>query len=133
MTLSDLRHISRLSLLSLAVAALLTAPMVSTFAQSPAKKVVKTENDLPRFNYAIAGTATELLNSDDATFNAFAAKVQTDVDSVLNDYDIQDRATMRSLLSVRLTLQLLAGNQDQAALRQWRPYASSKTSRTPSF
>jgi subtilisin family serine protease len=110
-----LRQISLLSILSLAAVAILTAPTANSFAQSPAKKVVKTENDLPRFNYSIAGTATDLLNSDDATFNIFAAKVQADVDSVLNDYDIQDRATLRSLLSVRLTLQLLAGNQDQAA------------------
>ncbi len=114
---SVLRQIFRLSLLPLAAVAILTTPAASSFAQPPAKKVVKTENDLPRFNYAIPGTATDLLNSDDATFSVFAAKVQADVDSVLNDYDIQDRATLRSLLSVRLTLQLLAGNQDQAALK----------------
>lgn len=117
MTRSVLRQITRLSLMSFAAAAILTASTMSSPAQSPAKKVVKTENDLPRFNYSIAGTATDLLNSDDATFNVFAAKVQADVDSVLNDYDIQDRATMRSLLGVRLVLQLLAGNQDQAALK----------------
>ena len=79
------------------------------------KKVVKTEADLPRFNYPISGTATELLQSDDATFNAFSAKVKTDVDSVLNDYDIQDHAALRDLLSVRVALQLLAGD-DKAAL-----------------
>jgi subtilisin family serine protease len=117
MTRSALRQVSRLSLMFLAAAAILTAPMVTTFAQSPAKKVVKTENDLPRFNYSITGTATDLLNSDDATFSTFTAKVQADVDSVLNDYDIQDRATLRSLLGARLVLQLLAGNQDQAALK----------------
>jgi subtilisin family serine protease len=117
MNRSRFRQPLRLSLLSLAALAVLTAPLALSFAQAPAKKVVKTENDLPRFNYPIAGTATDLLNSDDATFNAFSAKVQADVDSVLNDYDIQDRATLRSLLGVRLTLQLLAGNQDQAALK----------------
>ncbi len=98
---------------TLAVASLLLPGTVS-YAQSTAKKVVKTEDDLPRFNYAIPGTATELLTSDDATFNVFAAKVKTDVDSVLNDYDIQDRATLRSLLGVRLQLQLLAGENKDA-------------------
>jgi hypothetical protein len=34
---------------------------------------------------------------------------------VLNDYDIQDRATLRSLLNVRASLQLLAGD-DKGAL-----------------
>lgn len=87
-----------------------------TFAQAPAKKVVKSEADLPRFNYPIPGTATQLLTSDDATFNAFAAKVRSDVDSSLENYDIQDHATLRDLLAVRLNLELLA-NQDEAALK----------------
>jgi len=86
------------------------------FAQAPARKVVKTQDDLPRFNYSVVGTATQLLQSDAATFNAFAAKVRTDVDSVLDGYDIQDRATLRDLLGVRLRLQVLSGTQDQAAL-----------------
>jgi hypothetical protein len=116
MTRSALRQISGLALFTLFAATILAAPTAKSFAQSTAKKVVKTQADLPRFNYPIAGTATALLTSDDATFNVFAAKVQTDVDSVLNDYDIQDRATLRGLLAVRLELQLLAGNEDKAAL-----------------
>jgi hypothetical protein len=84
-------------------------------AQTSAKKVIKSEADLPRFNYPISGTATELLQSDDATFNVFAVKVKTDVDSVLNDYEIEDHATLRDLLGVQLDLQLLA-NENEAAL-----------------
>ena len=116
MTRSALRQIAGLALFTLAAATILTSPTAKSFAQSSAKKVVKTQDDLPRFNYPIAGTATALLTSDDATFNVFAAKVQADVDSVLSDYEIQDRATLRSLLSVRLQLPLLAGNEDKAAL-----------------
>jgi subtilisin family serine protease len=116
MTRSALRQIAGLALFTLAAATILTSPTAKSFAQSSAKKVVKTQDDLPRFNYPIAGTATGLLTSDDATFNVFAAKVQADVDSVLSDYEIQDRATLRRLLSVRLQLQLLAGNEDKAAL-----------------
>jgi len=85
-------------------------------AQAPAKKVVKTEADLPRFNYPLTTTATELLQSDDATFNAFAAKVRADVDSVLNDYDVEDHAALRGLIGVKLQLALLAGD-DEAALK----------------
>ena len=99
----------------LAVSFALLATLAISTAAIAQKKVVKTEDDLPRFNYPIAGTATALLQSDDATFNAFAAKVKTDVDSVLTDYDIQDHATMRGLLNVHLALQLLA-NDDKAAL-----------------
>jgi subtilisin family serine protease len=95
--------------------ALLSGVSAASFAQAPVKKIVSSEADLPRFNYAIPGTATQLLSSDDATFNTLAAKVRADVDSVLNDYQIQDHATLRSLLGVRLELQLLA-NDDGAAL-----------------
>jgi subtilisin family serine protease len=107
---NDSYRIARLLVVSLACSVF----AIPTAARAQ-KKVVKTEADLPRFNYPISGTATALLQVDDATFNAFAAKVKTDVDSVLNDYDIQDHATLRSLLSVRLSLQLLAGD-DKAAL-----------------
>lgn len=85
------------------------------FAQAQAKKVVRTEADLPRFTYPIAGTATELVTADDATFNAFAAKVRADVESTLNDYDIQDHAALRDVLGVRLNLEILAG-ENKAAL-----------------
>jgi hypothetical protein len=88
----------------------------AALAQAPAKKVVKTEADLPRFNYPLTTTATELLQSDDATFNAFAAKVRADVDSVFNDYDIQDHAALRDLVGVKLQLALIAGD-DEAALK----------------
>jgi hypothetical protein len=86
----------------------------AVLAQAPAKKVVKTEADLPRFNYPLTTSATELLQSDDATFGAFAAKVRADVDSVFNDYDIQDHAALRDLVGVKLQLALFAGDDDAA-------------------
>ena len=102
---------------SLAIPALFALVAVlsfsGAFAQAPAKKVVKTEADLPRFNYPLTTTATELLKSDDATFNAFAAKVRADVDSVLNDYDVQDHAALRDLVGVKLQLELLAGDDEE--------------------
>lgn len=100
--------------ISLTLAVAIAALAIPCPAQSTPKKVVKSEADLPRFNYPMSGTATELLQSDDATFHVFAAKVETDVDSVLNDYDVQDHAALRNLLSVKLDLELLAGNNDAA-------------------
>ncbi|MGA8109621.1 MAG: S8 family serine peptidase [Acidobacteriaceae bacterium] len=83
-------------------------------AQAPARKVVHSEADLPRFNYPISGTATQLVTSDNATFQVFADKVRADVDSVLNGYDIEDHATLRDLLGVKLDLELLSGQNQQA-------------------
>jgi hypothetical protein len=60
--------------------------------------------------------ASELLQADAATFNAFAAKVRADLETVFRDYDISDKSTMRDLLYARLNLQQLAGS----ITRRWR-------------
>lgn len=79
-------------------------------------KIVKTQDDLPRYNYPLSGTALALLQADDATFAVFASKVRADVDRTLAGYDIQDHAALRGLLSTRLALQMLSGKEDKAAL-----------------
>jgi subtilisin family serine protease len=85
--------------------------LVTTFAhsQSGGKKKVTSQADLPRFSYPLTSTASELVQADDATFSAFAANVRADLNGVLRDYDIDDKATLRTLLSVKLDLQELAG------------------------
>jgi subtilisin family serine protease len=83
---------------------------------TPAKIKVHTRDDLPRFTYAVQGTAVDLLKSDPATFQVFAAKVSSDLNAVLHDYDIEDRATLHDFLTVKLNLELLTPGQDQAAL-----------------
>ncbi|WP_315763875.1 S8 family serine peptidase [Sphingomonas sp. Y38-1Y] len=82
---------------------------------SPAKKVVRTQDDLPRHSYPVTGTAAALLGADDATFNAWAARVDADVIATLAGYDIQDRATLRDLLSTHLAYQMLTG-EDAGAM-----------------
>jgi hypothetical protein len=87
----------------------------SAAAQTTAsKKKVSSEADLPRFSYPMTGTASSLLMADDATFDAFARKVGADVNSVLADYAIEDKATLRELLGDRLNVQILTGDSDGA-------------------
>jgi subtilisin family serine protease len=92
--------------------------LVATFAQSQSsgKKKVTSQADLPRFSYRLTGPASQLLEADDDTFNAFASKVRVDLDNVFRDYDIDDRSTLRTLLSVKLDLQQLTGEY-QAGLQ----------------
>jgi subtilisin family serine protease len=85
----------------------LLAPVVHS--QTSGKKKVSSQSDLPRFTYSMTGPASDLLQADAATFNAFAAKVRADLDSIFRDYDIEDKATLRSLLSARVNLQQAAG------------------------
>ena len=77
-------------------------------AQSDAapKKVVTTAQDLPRFTYP-ATSASALLQADDATFKAFVEKVDGDVRSTLATYQIEDKATLRQLLTERANAALL--------------------------
>jgi len=73
-------------------------------AQGSGKKVTR-QSDLPRFTYAVKGSASELVQADDATFNTFASRVRMDLDTVFRDYEIEDKSTLRSLLYARLDLQ----------------------------
>jgi hypothetical protein len=91
----------------------LLAPLAR--AQTSEKKKVSNQSDLPRFTYSLSGPASDLVQADAETFNAFATKVKADLDSLLRDCDIEDKATLRSLLSARLTLQQAAG-ENQLAL-----------------
>jgi subtilisin family serine protease len=81
---------------------------------APEKTTVGSKSDLPHFSYAIAGTASALVDADDATFAAFAKQVRADLDRVLNDYDIKDRSTLRELLAEKLDLQELDGEYRDA-------------------
>jgi subtilisin family serine protease len=90
------------------------------FSQAPAtqKKAVTSDSDLPRFSYPVDGTASALVNADDATFNLFANKVGADVDSMLANYSIEDKATMRSLLGAKMSVQMLTGHPKEAEATQ---------------
>jgi subtilisin family serine protease len=72
--------------------------------------LVRSAADLPRFSYALKGTATSLLESDDATFGVFAMQVRRDVDRTLRDYRIEDKPTLSELLKAKMALQELAGD-----------------------
>jgi subtilisin family serine protease len=80
------------------------------------RKVVRSQSDLPRFSYAVQGTASALVRDGGPQFDAFAAKVRADLLSIFRDYEIEDHSTLRSLLAARLGLEELAGD-DAAALQ----------------
>ncbi|HXN64100.1 MAG TPA: S8 family serine peptidase, partial [Candidatus Acidoferrales bacterium] len=97
------------------IACVMVLPVPVVRSQTKAKKKVSSQSDLPRFTYPLTGSASDLVQADAATFNAFAGKVKADLDSIFCDYDIEDKATLRSLLSARVNLQQAAG-ENQLAL-----------------
>src|SRR5260370_25543004 len=58
--------------------------------------------------------ASELVQADAVRFDASAAKVRADLDTVFRDYDVADKATLRDLLYARENLQHLAGEYPEA-------------------
>jgi subtilisin family serine protease len=92
----------------------MTLLSLCALAQTNGKKKVNSEGDLPRFTYPVKGSASELMQADDASFNEFAVKVRADVDSILRDYDITDKATLRTLLQTEIDLETLAGDYPAA-------------------
>jgi hypothetical protein len=89
----------------------LLAPLASS---QDSRKKVNDESDLPRFTYPMSSRASELLQADVTIFNAFAAKVRTDLETILRDYEVADKATVRSWLAAKLDLQLLGGENEAA-------------------
>src|SRR5437763_16420712 len=94
--------------------ALVLLVVCSAVAQDAAKKKVTSQSDLPRFSYPLTMPASELVQADAATFDAFSSKVRADLTAVFRDYDIADRASMRNLLFTKMTLQQLAGEYPEA-------------------
>jgi len=78
--------------------------------QADARKKIVKETDLPRFTYPVTGSAVDLFKADDATLKPFLDKFAADLDSVLNGYDIQDKATLRTLLRYKETVEELRGD-----------------------
>ena len=102
--------------------ALAVFPAVFTFGTAaplwaqPAKKAVASKADLPRFTYPLQGSASQLLQADPATFDAFAARVGADVDRTLAEYDVADHATLADLLLTSKPFSRSRGRRT----RRWR-------------
>jgi hypothetical protein len=114
-------HLTRQLVPTLLLLALISAPSLhlaaaqsSAPASTSAKKKVTSNADLPRISYPMTGSASDLLMADDTTFNAFSTKVATDIDSILANYQIDDKATLRGYLGTKASTQILAGDPKAA-------------------
>ncbi|MBS0198193.1 MAG: S8 family serine peptidase [Planctomycetes bacterium] len=82
-------------------------------APPPAKKPVKSVDDLPRHTYQIPGKASEFLNSD-APFKELLAKVKADTLADLAAYDISDKATLQGYYGSLQMIAVFEGRWDDA-------------------
>src|SRR5581483_1645020 len=91
---------------------LLTLPLL--WAQAPKQKITRAA-DLPVFTYKIDGTVEDVLQSD-VKFRRLAAEIRKNIESTLARYDIEDKGTLRGLVTTLATLDVLDG-RDEEALR----------------
>jgi len=89
----------------------------NAIAQTKAR--IEKAADLPRFSYKVEGDVEDIVR-DDAKFARFAADVRRDAESVLRDYQIDDRATLRQLEGELAQLDYLDGKPDAALARLGR-------------
>jgi len=77
------------------------------------KARIEKADDLPRFSYKVDGKLEDVVR-DEAKFRSFATAVRRDVESVLAQYDIPDKATERRLLGTLAQIDVLEGRYADA-------------------
>jgi subtilisin family serine protease len=97
----------------LAACAALVAPLWLVGADKPR---ITSQDQLPRFSYPLNAKVTEVLKGE-AAYHALAEAVRMDLEKLLADYDIADRATLQDIHGTLLALDVQAGRFSQARER----------------
>src|SRR2546423_755469 len=85
-------------------------------AAAQGKKRIDKAADLPRFSYKLDGRIEDMVR-DDAKFKSLATEVRRDLESVLAQYEIEDKATLRQILGELAQLDMLDGSYEAALAR----------------
>jgi hypothetical protein len=96
------------------IALFLLAFAVAFSALAEGRKRIERAADMPRFTYKVEGKLEDLVR-DGGKFERFAAQVYRDNKSVLDGYEIADKAAHRDLLAVQMQIEFLEGRYDDAA------------------
>lgn len=97
------------------ICALLLLPLLAggAFAQKPR---ITSQDQLPRYSYPLSGKVTDVLTGD-AAYEKLATAVRADLERLINDYEIVDRATLQEVLGTLLAIAVHAGDFDSALQR----------------
>ena len=98
------------------IAVFLIAALVAAGALAQVKKRIEKATDMPTFTYRMDGKLEDLVR-DEKAFGRFAAQVRRDNQSVLDGYEIADKAAHRDLLTVQAQIDFLEGRYADAARR----------------
>ena len=78
-----------------------------------AKKKVESADQRPVHSYPVSGKASDLL-SDDAAFAKLTSALQKDLISDLQNYDIEDKSTLKKYYNSLMQIAYLTGRYDEA-------------------
>ena len=98
------------------IAFFLIATLLAAGALAQGKKRIEKATDMPTFTYKMEGKLEDLVR-DEKAFGRFAAQVRRDNQSVLDGYEIADKAAHRDLLAVQAQIDFLEGRYADAARR----------------
>ncbi len=98
------------------IAVFLIATLLAAGALAQGKKRIEKATDMPTFTYRMDGKLEDLVR-DEKAFGRFAAQVRRDNQSVLDGYEIADKAAHRDLLAVQAQIDFLEGRYAEAARR----------------
>lgn len=82
----------------------------SAYAEKPR---ITSQDQLPRFNYPLKGKVTDVVSTD-AGYDLLAPAVRKDLEKLINDYDIADKATLQGILSVLMAMDVHESKYDAA-------------------
>jgi subtilisin family serine protease len=92
--------------------ALICCAAVSTLGQQ-AKKKIENAEQLPVHSYPVQGKASTLL-TDDAAFKVLVVALQKDLENDLQNYDIEDKTTLKKYYDPLMQIAILQGRYDDA-------------------
>lgn len=96
-----------------AVVCVLLGVSVGLAAERPK---ISSQDQFPRFEYPLEVKATAVLTNESA-YLKLAAAVRADLEKLLADYDIEDRATRQGILSTLMLMDMQAGDDETALNR----------------
>jgi subtilisin family serine protease len=83
------------------------------FNQAQEKKKISKLDDLPRYTYPTEIKASELLVSENE-FKLLSEEVKKDIQNTLNEYEIDDKTTLKGYYSTLRNIDMLEGNFESA-------------------
>ncbi|WP_438480007.1 S8 family serine peptidase [Oleiharenicola lentus] len=80
------------------------------------KPRITSQDQLPRYNYTLTGKVTDVVTND-AAYAKLAPQVRADLEKLLAEFEIADRATLQGILSILMTMDLHDGKYDAVLAR----------------